>query len=729
MRFRAEGPNIPDELLESRDKGNVVFLCGSGVSIPAGMPSFLGLAKRVFDELHVPQDAPLRSLLAQAGDNLVPEASRPSLDRIFNQLQRDYPPSEIDYYVAKRLRTNRNPSISTHKTVLRLSKGEDGSPQVVTTNFDLLFQVVNRRMAHFVPPNLPDLANGQPLKGLVYLHGRIRHNIKIGESRQGFVLSSSDFGRAYLAEGWATRFVCELLDRYTVVLLGYSANDPPIEYLLQGLQASERRNWEPIYAFVSETEDFNQSVWDDRGVIALTYPNPNEDHAALWNTLEAWADRADDPTAWRHSVVSLARNSPRDLNKHERGQVVSLVKTHEGARSFADADPPPSAEWLFVFDNTIRLGKPVRDPYEEHPEFNPQDFYGLEDDSSHLSAHTNNATLLPIDLLAISTQDPRSDYLNRLAGMPEPEQIPLTPRLFRLALWIVKVSHEPMTLWWAANNQSIHPFLISRVRRRLMQDRQEFPELARRIWNLLIEMFQNTSKELDSSLYEMSERIMIEGWTPGTLREFEKSTIPRSETTSHYGSNTAYPPTKEWVELQFSDIVNFTIVFPQITNFRLHVPDEVLPDVYRIGRRILEHAVSLLGDFGRPAQIEVRLQLQANPEHKMGDDPNIFFQWFCKLLARMARLHPNLVHADVAKWPREELIFFDRLRLRAWSFENVFSGNEVAEGLLSLSTYSFWDFSHRTNLLHLMRDRWQEFSEENRIKLEQRIMRGPPIDE
>lgn len=176
MRFCADGPYIPEELLESRDKGDVVFLCGSGVSIPAGMPGFLGLAKYVFDKLNVPQDANLRSLLTLAENESTPEAARPSLDLIFNQLQRDYPLGEIDNHVASRLRTKRHPCVSTHRTVLRLSKSADGSSQIVTTNFDLLFQYKNKRMAHFVPPTLPDLSSGQPLRGIVYLHGRISQN-------------------------------------------------------------------------------------------------------------------------------------------------------------------------------------------------------------------------------------------------------------------------------------------------------------------------------------------------------------------------------------------------------------------------------------------------------------------------------------------------------------------------------------------------------------------------
>ena len=57
MRFVKRGPNIPDQLLEARDRGEVVFLCGAGVSYPAGMPTFRGLTQHVLDELGTPEDA------------------------------------------------------------------------------------------------------------------------------------------------------------------------------------------------------------------------------------------------------------------------------------------------------------------------------------------------------------------------------------------------------------------------------------------------------------------------------------------------------------------------------------------------------------------------------------------------------------------------------------------------------------------------------------------------
>ena len=49
--------------------------------------------------------------------------------------------------------------------------------------------------------------------------------------------------------------------------------------------------------------------WRDRGVSAIAYDTRD----ALWDTLAAWADRSDDPRAWRTRVVDLACKGPRHL--------------------------------------------------------------------------------------------------------------------------------------------------------------------------------------------------------------------------------------------------------------------------------------------------------------------------------------------------------------------------------------------------------------------------------
>ena len=725
MRFFADGPSIPDELLEARDRGNVVFLCGAGVSIPAGMPNFLGLAKSVADELGVSQDAHLRRLLSYWEDERFPEAARPPLDQIFNLLQQEYPASEIDYLIARRLRTKPRTCVSTHRTILRLSRSADGKPQIVTTNFDLLFQYADDSLTHYVPPTLPDLANGQDLNGLVYLHGRLNRNVRRGEARQGFILSSSDFGRAYLAEGWATRFMRDLLDRYIVVLLGYSANDPPVEYLLQGLQASERRRREPIYAFVSLSNEDVQAAWSNRGVITLTYPLANRDHSALWNTLEAWAERADDPLAWRQGIVELARRGPRNLEKHERGQVASLVRTVDGAKLFADADPPPPGEWLCVFDKYVRYGRVERDPYEELPKYDPLVEYGLDDDPPRPPGDQSEAIPLGDDFLSLrSTDSHKSDHL-RLAGMPHPDRNPLPARLFRLALWIVKIAHEPIVPWWAAKHSSLHPFLLIRIEQRIRQNGADFPLKARSIWDLLIERFRTArDDEFDGSLYDVNQRTKDEGWTSGVLREFERRISPYFKVVSRFGRSCGQPPEMDWSKLQVSDIAEFEIGFPHILDITSEIPDEILPEVYGIGRRQLELAIGMLGDIGPSAQETMKFYLSNDAGAMHGDNPKVYLQWFRDLLNRMVETRPELVRADTVFWPREDLYFFNMLRLYAWSFENLFTGDEVGAELLSLSDKTFWDNSHRRELLHLLRRRWQDISTDRRKLIEERIVDG-----
>ena len=83
MRFHADGPSIPSELLDARDRGNVVFFCGAGVSRPAGLPSFSELARRVMKALGTDATARSRTLLEQPG-------GAESLDRVFNLLQQEY---------------------------------------------------------------------------------------------------------------------------------------------------------------------------------------------------------------------------------------------------------------------------------------------------------------------------------------------------------------------------------------------------------------------------------------------------------------------------------------------------------------------------------------------------------------------------------------------------------------------------------------------------------------
>lgn len=51
MQFVANGPDIPDVLLQAHEDGRVVFFCGAGISYPAGLPGFGGLVDSIYKKV------------------------------------------------------------------------------------------------------------------------------------------------------------------------------------------------------------------------------------------------------------------------------------------------------------------------------------------------------------------------------------------------------------------------------------------------------------------------------------------------------------------------------------------------------------------------------------------------------------------------------------------------------------------------------------------------------
>lgn len=49
MQFVADGPDVPEELLQAHEEEKVVFFCGAGISYPAGLPGFRGLVESIYE--------------------------------------------------------------------------------------------------------------------------------------------------------------------------------------------------------------------------------------------------------------------------------------------------------------------------------------------------------------------------------------------------------------------------------------------------------------------------------------------------------------------------------------------------------------------------------------------------------------------------------------------------------------------------------------------------------
>ena len=164
MRFLSGGPSIPEELLQASDQWDVIFLCGAGVSRPAGFPGFADLARQVIEKLGTPADAASRQLLERIlGDS----QATVSLDQVFQNLKYEYGADEIDDVVSALLDPGTGAGVEHHALLLKLSRSAAGRPQIVTTNFDLLFERADPSLAattrHEMPQAFSETVTGQSI--------------------------------------------------------------------------------------------------------------------------------------------------------------------------------------------------------------------------------------------------------------------------------------------------------------------------------------------------------------------------------------------------------------------------------------------------------------------------------------------------------------------------------------------------------------------------------------
>jgi len=718
MRFHSDGPNIPDSLLNQSDAGRVVFLCGAGVSLPSGMPSFIGLTRHVIDFFDPPEDSDVMRAFQPWVDD--PKGSNMPLDQVFNLLHQEYGKDAVNALVTDRLQASNDSKKAGHQhgLIKKISSSPNGIPQIVTTNFDLLFELGDDVGFH-VPPAFPDLAFGTSIEGITYLHGRLAD----ADSKQHpYVLSSADFGRAYLSEAWATNFIRSLLERYTVVLVGYQAEDPPIKYLLQGLNHDGQYDRSRLFAFDRGKPEEIEAKWRDRSVTAIAYV----DHAHLWESMEAWAERATNPRAWRTSVIETAQQDPKTLAAYQRGQVAHVLRTVPGAKLFTEARPPAHPEWVCVMDANIRSAKEARGYGDNAETFDARNAYGLDDDQQDITEDEGRRGVTNDHLLSWRHDDENPPDAHRLGGRQAEGYETMPPRLWHLITWIGENIRSPVLAWWAIRQNGLHPRLLQHIEWQIAQ----LPDLhiqARHIWNLVLEHHKDPrNRRWNSDWFDLKKRISEEGWTASVLRDFRQVCSPRVEIRPPYRLDGSRPPSKDWNEISLGDVGQFEVKFFERHNENLSVPDQALPQAFGVLEHGMMAASGMMADIGT-----VHFRTPAcYPEREVdGDerdsDVGEVMTLFIELFDRLANLYPDITLGHVLTWPEDDKFFFRKLKLYALSKPAIFSSDDVAKRILALKQDAFWDIDVSRELLFLLVDRWPTFTDDQRANLGARILAGP----
>jgi hypothetical protein len=165
------------------------------------------------------------------------------------------------------------------------------------------------------------------------------------------------------------------------VFVGYSADDPPVQYLLEALNRFARPA-HALYAFQSDDTGHAAEQWAHKGVEPISYDSADH-HAALWKTLSAWAKRARDVGGWHDRLIDRAVQGPKSMEPYERGMISHLASTSVGSKYLATSKTVLPADWLFVIDRNARYGRPGRLGHDEiQPPFDPFDAFGLDSDTS-----------------------------------------------------------------------------------------------------------------------------------------------------------------------------------------------------------------------------------------------------------------------------------------------------------------------------------------------------------
>ncbi len=305
--------DIPEEILTALEEKRLVIFAGAGVSIPppAGLPSFRGLVEDI-----VGRD-PLPDEMGQ-------------MDRVLGRAKEQGVP--IHRRVAELLTQPDSRFNSLHENLVALF-GSAAAVRIVTTNFDQHFQgaiaVDPGTVETYIAPALP---MGSSFTGLAHLHGAL------GRAPEELMLTDADFGRAYLTEGWARRFVVELFREYTVLFVGYSYGDTVMSYLTRGLAPTFGRQRFAL------TESGQREKWELLGIQPIEYDAAG-DHRELAEGLEQWVRyERRGFLDWSQRLSALVERGPRALAPDEQGELAFCLRNPKRGRMLYEHAKHP--DWL-----------------------------------------------------------------------------------------------------------------------------------------------------------------------------------------------------------------------------------------------------------------------------------------------------------------------------------------------------------------------------------------------
>ncbi|WP_321324966.1 anti-phage defense-associated sirtuin Dsr1 [Thiomicrorhabdus sp.] len=738
MQFIPNGPDIPNDLLQAHEEGRVVFFCGAGISYPAGLPGFEALVESIYESLNE-EKAPLEESSFQ----------RAQYDVTLDLLERRITGNRLT--VRSALKNSLNPDLSlsnatkTHESLIKLGTDNYGSLRIVTTNFDHIFEeaasLLKVEINSYAAPMLPTPKVSR-WNGLIYLHGVLPETNDI-EAFNRLVITSGDFGLAYLTERWASRFVSELFRNFVVCFVGYSINDPVLRYMMDALAADRMlgENTALSYAFGTydgaANKDSATEEWSSKGVVPVLF-DKNHGRSKLHETLEAWAEMYQDGITGKESIVTqnaLATPSSSTVQDDYVGRVIWALSDESGspAKRFAHLTPTPSLDWLQYFSqNNFK--------YSDLKMFGINPSPKKDSDIEFSLIHRPSPHFISAKMSLLSQPDSYSQWDSIMS---------------HLGTWISYHLNDPMLLvWFAERGGKLNSNLIHIVENRLkelhkLKGKEDTVSLDKikkaspngipsslmeRLWGLFLNDKVKTIRHWSRmNLYDWADKLKYSGLTPSLRFELREILAPKIQIEKPFRIDKLDCPNSAE---RISDLVRFelTLAEDHPKSAIKHISDDtlngVLPLLLNELQQLLLDALDLNSELGTIDEHHDNsfFDLPSISEHFQNKRSR---QWTILIeLLRDSWLDtynndPNKARVIAETWFSLPYPVFKRLAFFAASHENCIPSKIWIHWLTQDNTWWLWTPETKRETMRLISLRGAKTKKYQTV-LEEAILKGPP---
>ena len=763
MQFVRNGPDLPERLLQAHEDGKVVFFCGAGISCPV-LPNFEGLVKELYAKLKPARD--------------------PGQERAIEGRQYDIAVDLLDAEIiggrteVRRTLANilKVPTKfygdTAHESLLELGKNRgNGSMRLVTTNFDRLFEkaITKKRLRdkrfsasvvtnfdwllkkpatykpleveRFEAPNLP--IRKKQWDGLVYLHGLLPEEPASPSKLDHLIVSSSDFGRAYFTERWASRFVSELFRNYTVCFVGYSLDDPMLRYITGAIAAEREQgvSTQEMFAFdlySKNEEDEQRKEWKGKNVTPILYlkiedKDKNNQHSLLHETLQAWSETYRDGVVGKENIVAeYATKHPSESTKEDDfvSRVIWALSDPSGlpAKHFAELNPVPSLDWLvplcegrYNHNDLERFGVPTKTGF-------------CKSDTFSLIHRPSPSNLAPnMALVNTGAQNSKWDKVMR-----------------QLAPWLTRHLNDPdLLLRMASLGGSLHHNLVNKIEYRLNelskfeQDvntselkriRSNAPNaiptpLMRTLWRLLLtrRVLFDPNGGRSTALHFWKDRFKRDGLTTTLRLELRECLTPRVSLSPAIGNTDSEPKCIKdlvgWEIELFADNVLHDL--KELTKDKRWI--EASPELLSEFSSLLRDALDLMRELGSANDRSDRscLLQPSISEHTQNinlKDWTVLINLTRNAWLSTAEQSPNQARRAAAAWSQVPYPLFRRLAFFAAAQDKIVSSRQGLDWLLADEHLWLWSAHTRREATRLLVALAPKFTKDEMVELEKAIL-------